>query len=139
MPILNLVVSTHTDPGRSTHIATRLSALTAEHARKDPLVAKIAVHDVAPEHWFAGDRSLSESDEASFWLHIKVADSTNTNAHMADYVRALSGEMSALLSAPLHDESYILMHKAPGAAYGFDGVTQEHRFIAGRLQETAHA
>jgi 4-oxalocrotonate tautomerase len=139
MPILNLVVSTHPDPGRSTRIATRWSALTAEHPRKDPSITKIAVHGVAPKHWFAGGPSLSETDEASFSLDIKVVNSTNTKAHMADYVRALSGEMSALLGAPLHDESYILMHEVAATAYGFDGATQEHRFIARRLQETAHA
>lgn len=139
MPILNLVLSTPPDAGGSARIAARLSALTAEHLRKDPAVTAVAVHHVAPEHWFAGGRALSETGEASFWLDIKVVDGTNTKSQMADYVRAVFDAMSSLLSAPLHNESYVLVHEVPAAAYGFGGITQEHRFIAGRLRESAPA
>lgn len=33
----------------------------------------------------------------------------------------------------VHPESYVLVHEVPAAAYGYGGVTQEHRYIAGRL------
>ena len=40
--------------------------------------------------------------------------------------------MSALLG-DLHKESYIHVNEVAADAYGFGGLTQEHRFIAGKL------
>ena len=40
--------------------------------------------------------------------------------------------MGALLG-DVHPDSYVLVHEVPAAAYGYGGVTQEHRFIAGRM------
>ena len=34
---------------------------------------------------------------------------------------------------PLHEESYVHVHEARGDAYGFGGLTQERRYIAGKL------
>jgi len=37
------------------------------------------------------------------------------------------------LLGPLHNESYIHVHDVRADAYGFGGLTQERRYIAGKL------
>ena len=107
--------------------------------RKSPEVTSIAVSFVPPEHWVVAGRSLKDHGLASFWLDIKIVDGTNTKNELAAYVAAVFRAMGELLDAPLHEESYVLVHEVPAAAYGFGGLSQEHRFIAGRLQEAANA
>ncbi len=36
-------------------------------------------------------------------------------------------------SGPLHNESYLYVDEVRGDAYGFGGLTQERRYIAGKL------
>ncbi|WP_376089852.1 4-oxalocrotonate tautomerase family protein [Roseomonas sp. CCTCC AB2023176] len=139
MPILNVTLSGTPDAGRSARVSARLSALTAEHLRKDPTVTAVALHHVGPEHWFAGGRSLAETGEASFWLDIKVVDGTNTKTELAAYLDAVFEHMRDLFGGRVHPESYVLVHEVPAAAYGYGGVTQEQRFIAGRLRAAVNA
>lgn len=135
MPILNVTISGTPDAGRSGRVAARLAELTRRHLRKDPNLTAVIVSTVAPEHWFVGGRSLAESGQASFWLDIKVVDGSNTRTELADYLHAVFGGMRDLLDAPLHEESYALVHEVPASAYGFGGLSQEHRYVAGRLRE----
>ena len=133
MPILTLTHSGPADPALAARIAGRLSALTAEHLRKDPRVTAVAVHALPAERWFAGGPSLAAQGRASFWLDIKVVDGSNTKDELAAYQQAVFAAMAEMLPAPLHEESYILVHEVPAAAYGYGGLTQERRFIAARL------
>lgn len=136
MPILNLSVSGAADAALSAEIARELAELTRAHLHKDPKVMAIAITYVAPAHWFACGRSLAGQPARSFWLDIKVTDATNTKSEMADYIAAVFAAMGRLLG-PVHDESYILVHEVPAAAYGFGGQTQEFRFVAARLNQAA--
>jgi 4-oxalocrotonate tautomerase len=43
--------------------------------------------------------------------------------------------MAGLLG-DLHDESYVLVHDVRAEAYGYGGLTAEHRYIAGTLAAT---
>lgn len=136
MPIINITVSGKPDPALSARIAAEASELTRRHLRKDPTVTAVAVSYIDPAHWFAGGPSLAEQGKASFWLDIKVVDGTNTKSELSDYLAAVFEAMSALLGGA-HQESYILVHEVPAAAYGFGGKTQEFRFVAGRLKQAA--
>ena len=133
MPIINVSVSATPDAALSARIAGEVTALTQRHLRKDPAVTAVAVHYVDPAHWFARGRSLAEQRANSFWLDIKVVDGTNTKAEMAGYLEEVYAAMGRILG-DVHAESYILVHEVPGSAYGFGGLTQEFRFIRGRMQ-----
>jgi 4-oxalocrotonate tautomerase len=133
MPILTLTLSGRPDASRAARTATRLSALTQQHLGKDPAVTAVAVTFLPPEQWFVGGPSLAEAGRASFWLDIKVVDGSNTRQELEAYQAAVFAAMAELAEAPLHQESYILVHEVPAAAYGFGGLSQERRFIAGRL------
>lgn len=132
MPIITVCVAAAPDAALSSRIAGEVTELTRRHLRKDPAVTVVAVHYVDPAHWFAGGRSLAEQGVASFWLDIKVVDGTNIKAEMATYLEEIHAGMGRLLGG-VHEESYILVHEVPAAAYGFGGLTQEFRFIKGRL------
>jgi 4-oxalocrotonate tautomerase len=136
MPIITIAVTGKPDPALSARLAGEITELTRIHLRKDPTVTAVAVSYVDPQHWFAGGASLAAQEKNSFWLDIKVVDGTNTKAELSAYLEHIFAAMSDMLGA-VHEESYILVHEVPAAAYGYGGKTQEFRFIAGRMESRA--
>jgi 4-oxalocrotonate tautomerase len=136
MPIITIAVTAKPDPALSARLATQVTELTRIHLRKDPTLTAVAVTYIDPEHWFAGGKSLAAHGKNTFWLDIKVVDGTNTKSELAAYLQHVFAAMSETLGA-VHEESYILVHEVPAAAYGYGGKTQEFRFIAGRMESRA--
>src|SRR3954464_12213336 len=136
MPLISVTYSSvRKSPSLKAEIATAVSDLTARILRKDPKVTAIIVKSVDAADWFAGGRSLAEQKLASFWLDIHVTDGPNTKDEKAAYLAAMFSRMGELLG-PLHDESYLHVDEVRGDAYGFGGLTQERRYIAGKLAVT---
>jgi 4-oxalocrotonate tautomerase len=136
MPIISISVSGKPNPDLSARLAAEITELTRTHLRKDPTVTAVAVSYVDPHHWFAGGTSLAAQEKNSFWLDIKVVDGTNTKPELSAYLQHVFAAMTAVLGS-VHEESYILVHEVPAAAYGYGGRTQEFRFIAGRMESRA--
>ena len=114
-------------------IAAAVSELTARILRKDPKVTAIIVRSVDAADWFAGGKSLAEQKLASYWLDIHISEGTNTKDEKAAYLAAVFARMGELLG-PLHNETYLHVDEVKGDAYGFGGLTQERRYIAGKLE-----
>lgn len=133
MPMLNLTISTEPAPRLSSELAAELSRATAQHLGKDPTVTAIAIATVAPERWFIGGATLASQGRNAFWLDIKVTAATNTKAQYAAYLADVFETMKRLLG-PLHETSYIVIDEVDAPAWGYAGLSQEHRFIAGRLR-----
>lgn len=133
MPIIQVKYSTPAEKqGLVNEIAAAASRLSAQHLRKDPNVTAVTVEPVPAQNWFAGGVSLAEQKKASFFLDIKIVESTNTKDEKAAFIAAVFLTMGELLG-PLHSESYVHVHDVHGYAYGFGGLTQERRYIAGKL------
>lgn len=133
MPIIQVKYSTPSDkPGLVKAIAAAASRISAEQLRKDQKLTAVTVEAVPAESWFAGGPSLAEQKLASFFLDIKIVESTNTKDEKAAFIAAVFKAMGELLG-PLHNESYVYVHDVHGYAYGFGGLTQERRYIAGKL------
>ena len=133
MPLITVTYSSsHHVPSLKADIAAAVSDLTAKILHKDPKVTAIIVKSVDAADWFAGGKSLAEQNLASFWLDIHVTEGTNTKDEKAAYLAAIFKRMGELLG-PLHHESYLHVDEVRGDAYGFGGLTQERRYIAGRL------
>ncbi len=133
MPIIQVKYSTpNAQPGLVPQIAAAASRLSAQHLRKNPDVTAVTVEQVAAENWFAGGVSLAEQNKASFFLDIKIVDGTNTKDEKAAFIAAAFATMGELLG-DLHHESYVYVHDVSATAYGFGGLTQERRYIAGKL------
>jgi len=127
MPLLNLKLSVPP----STELAQAAAALLSEHSQrllgKDPALTAVVVEFINPAHWVVGGQPLSAQQRHSFWLDIKITDETNTKAEKARFISAVF-EAFALLLGELHEESYIHVHDARAAAYGYGGRTQEARY-----------
>ena len=133
MPLISVTYSSvRNAPSLKAEIASAVSDLTAKILRKDPKVTAVIVKAVDATDWFAGGKSLAEQSLASFWLDVHVSDGTNTKDEKAAYLAAMFKRMGELLG-PLHHESYLHVDEVRGDAYGFGGLTQERRYIAGKL------
>ncbi len=133
MPILNLKVSAEPSAELSEALASGLVDITARVLRKNPQITAVAIDYTPPEHWLVGGKSLAQHGKASFWLDIKVVDGTNTKDEKAQYLADVFALMRRVLG-DLHEESYAFVHEVKADAYGFGGVTQEHRYIANKLE-----
>jgi 4-oxalocrotonate tautomerase len=133
MPLITVTYSSSRNaPSLKADIAAAVTELTAKILHKDPKVTAIIVKSVDAADWFAGGKSLEEQKLASFWLDIHVSEGTNTKDEKADYLAAMFKRMGELIG-PLHNESYLHVDEVRGDAYGFGGLTQERRYIAGKL------
>ena len=133
MPLITVSYSTSRQrPSLKADIANAVSELTAKILHKDPKVTAIIVKSMNAEDWFAGGRSLAEQKLASYWIDIHVSEGTNTKDEKAAYLAAMFKRMGELLG-PLHHETYLHVDEVRGDAYGFGGLTQERRYIAGQL------
>jgi 4-oxalocrotonate tautomerase len=134
MPLITVTyASSREKPARKSDIAAAVSELTAKILHKDPKVTAIIVKSVDAADWFAGGKSLAEQKLASYWLDIHISEGTNTKDEKATYLAAMFARMGELLG-PLHNETYLHVDEVKGDAYGFGGLTQERRYIAGKLE-----
>jgi 4-oxalocrotonate tautomerase len=133
MPLITVTYSS-SQPTSSlkADIAAAVSDLTARILHKDPSVTAIIVTAVDAADWFAGGRSLAEQGLASYWLDIHVSEGTNTKDEKAAFLAAVFTRMGELLG-PLHGETYLHVDEVKADAYGFGGLTQGRRYVAGKL------
>ena len=99
---------------------------------KDSKVTAVLVQAVDPADWFCAGHSLAQSGLAAFWLEIRITEGTNTKDEKAAFIAAVFKRMGELLGS-LHAVSYVYVHDARADGYGFSGVTQERRYVAGKL------
>ena len=139
MPLITVsYTSPRQSPSLKADIASAVSELTAEILHKDPKVTAIIVKSVDARDWFAGGKSLAEQGLASYWIDIHVTEGTNTKDEKAAYLAAMFKRMAEILG-PLHPETYLHIDEVKGDAYGFGGLTQERRYIAGKLDVSLKA
>ena len=139
MPLITVqYASGRSTPALKAEIAAAVSQLSSSLLHKDPKVTAVIVQTVEASDWFAGGRSLTEQNLASVWLDIHITDGTNTKDEKAGFIAAAFRRFGELLG-PLHDESYIHVHEVRADAYGFGGLTQERRYIAGKLAAAPHS
>ena len=133
MPLITVTYSTSREkPALKSDIAAAVSELTAKILHKDPKVTAIITKSVDATDWFAGGKSLAEHKLASYWIDIHVSEGTNTKDEKAAYLAAVFARMGDLLG-PLHEETYLHVDEVKADAYGFGGLSQERRYIAGKL------
>lgn len=133
MPMISIqYASPHRRGGLAETVAKAVNKLSADILHKDPNVTAVAVEELDPATWFIADASLAQHGLAAFWLDIRVVDGTNTREEKADFVAATFAKMNELIG-PLHPESYVHVDEVRGDAYGYGGLTQNERYIAGKL------
>ncbi|MFO1108317.1 MAG: 4-oxalocrotonate tautomerase family protein [Bradyrhizobium sp.] len=134
MPLISVTYSAQREtPSLKAAIAATITELTAKILHKDPKVTAVIVKSVDAADWFAGGKSLAEQKLASYWIDTHVSEGTNTKDEKAAYLASVFVRMEELLG-PLHEETYLHVDEVRGDAYGFGGLSQERRYIAGKLE-----
>jgi 4-oxalocrotonate tautomerase len=130
MPIINVKVSAQKSAESSKKIAGMLVEITSGVLGKRADLTAVTIDYVDPADWIVGGLSLAEQGKRSFYFDIKVVDETNTKAEKARYIAEVFEAFRGLLGE-LHHESYVYVQDVRPTAYGFGGLTQEHRFQHG--------
>jgi 4-oxalocrotonate tautomerase len=133
MPYINIKLSIEPSEAVSRKVASALTDLTAELLKKKREVTSVVVEYVSPASWFVGAAALAEHGGKSAYLEVNVTKGTNTKDEKAAYLAQAFKALEEILGA-LHPASYAVIHEIDADAWGYQGRTQEHRFIAGRMQ-----
>lgn len=130
MPYLNLRIAGEASSETAQQLVSVLMRNTTSLLGKKPEVTSIAVDFVQPEFWFVGGSAMASQAGTTFYLDIKITQGTNTKAQKAAYIENVFSEMEAVLG-PISAASYIVIDDIGADSWGFQGRTQEHRFISG--------
>ncbi len=131
MPILNVKICGNPSAEQSARIAAALTDLTADVLKKKRELTAVAVEHVSPAQWFIAGVSQASQSVGTFYLDIKVTEGTNTKDEKASYVNRVFAAMEGILG-PLAPASYIVIHEVRGDSWGYQGQTQEYRYIKGK-------
>jgi 4-oxalocrotonate tautomerase len=128
VPYLNCKLCAPASQEVSAKIASVLTDLTAEVLKKKRELTAVAVEYVAPEQWFIGGTSLAGQSLRSFYLDIKVTEGTNTKDEKALYVSRVFAAIEAIVGS-VAPASYIVIHEVRADSWGYQGQTQEFRYV----------
>jgi len=129
MPCLTIKLSGEPSSITCEAVARTLTDLTAELLEKKRELTAVLVEPIPAGRWFINGSSLEASATSSFCLDIAITSGTNTKHEKAAYIHQVFAAMEALLGA-LDPASYIIIREIDADAWGYQGKTQEYRFIA---------
>ena len=132
MPLLNVKLSAKPDPVTTKSVAELLTGLTNSILKKRREVTAVQVEYIPQGQWFIGGMEAAASVKPTFSLDIKVTSGTNTKDEMREYLVAVFTGMQKILGT-VDEASYIVIHELRADSWGFGGLTQEHRYIHGKI------
>lgn len=132
MPLIHLTLSGTENLSLATELSKAISALTVTVLNKRPEVTVVTISFVPDQFWFINSQSLAELSKKSFHLSIRISDSTNLKNDKADFIAAVHNAVSAILG-DIHPVSYTAIDEMKADAYGYEGLTIEHKIIANKL------
>ena len=127
MPYIHLQISGRPDDALAARAAECAAELTASLLHKDRALTAVVVDFIQPARWFVGGRPLAARDLRSYHWMVSITDETNTKAEKAAYLKAAHAAMQALLGE-VAEHSYVHVADLRASAYGYGGLTQEHRY-----------
>ena len=131
MPYLKLKLSAAESVETTEKIAVVLTELTADILKKKRELTAVEIEFISPQRWFIGGVSLQEQNATSFYLDIKVTEGTNTKDEKARYVGQVFSSIESIIG-PLATASYVVIEEVNADAWGYQGQTQEFRYIKGK-------
>lgn len=131
MPILIVKLCATPTPELSRCVAAVLTDLTVEVLKKKRELTAVAIEYVPAAEWFIAGTALASQSLATFQLDIKVTEGTNTKDEKAQYVSRVFAALEEIIG-PLAAASYIVVHDVRGDSWGYQGQTQEYRYVRGK-------
>lgn len=129
MPYLNVKILGAAVNETTNKVAAFLTELTAEELGKKKALISIAIEYVPPNQWFIGGAPLSRG-LATFFLEIKVTEGTNIKNEKGNYIKKIFAAFESILGK-LNSASYIVIQEVRADSWGYEGATQEFRYIRG--------
>lgn len=133
MPYLNIKLAAAPSAELSGRVAAILTDLTVELLKKKREVVAVAIEYADPASWFIGGKTLVEHGKPSAYLDIKVTRATNTKEEKSIYLARIFAALEQTLGQ-LHPASYAVIHELDADSWGYEGRTQEFRFISARIR-----
>lgn len=128
MPYLRVrIVGSNKEITDST-IAKQLTNISVTKLGKASKDAAVDIHHSDPAQWFISGKSLQSLDQTSFFVEIKITESTNTRDQKAAFVKAVFDQMSIWFKN-ISKTSYVVVQDIASDSWGFGGKTQEYRYM----------
>lgn len=128
MPIIELKISGSEDKLLARELCQQITNLTHEILNKQREVTVVQVSFIPAYLWFINASSLEELKQRSFYMTVRITDSTNLKQQKSAYIAAVHAALSERL-IPLHPVSYTALQEMKADAWGYEGQTIEHKFI----------
>jgi 4-oxalocrotonate tautomerase len=138
MPGITLTLSGEADQALVRRLVPALTSLTSAVLDKKPEETTVLVKFVPAGDWFIGGKSLAELKRNAFRLEVTVTDETTTKDQKAAYQKAAFDALSEAIR-DIHPRSNVHVIDCRASAYGYGGVTQEHRYQRSPIREAATA
>lgn len=130
MPYLNVKICAEQSQETTRKIVAFLTEHTATLLGKNPELISVVVEYLSPTQWAIGGKALAEQHKATFYLDVKITDGTNLKHDKAAYLQKVYAEFEAVLGQ-IDPASYIVLHDVRADSWGYEGATQELRYIRG--------
>lgn len=124
MPYLNCKLNIEESEEIANDISEVLLKNTSEILGKKAEVTAINIEFVGNGFWYIGKQKAKDS----FFLDIKITEGTNTKEQKQSYIKQVFEDMKNILGE-LEPASYIVIDDVRSDSWGFDGMTQEMRFL----------
>ncbi len=128
MPYLNVRLTTEESKEITEKLVSLLMDRTSTVLGKNKNVISIDVTFTSPRRWYVGGSSMEELGEVTFYLDIKITEDTNTKEEKSRFIQEVFTGVDKLLG-PITPASYIVIDDVKADSWGYQGKTQEFRFI----------
>jgi 4-oxalocrotonate tautomerase len=129
MPYITVKVSGTKSQEKAEQIGELVTRHTAEILFKKKELTSVSVEFIDAAQWFIGGMRCDA--QPTFYLEIKITEGTNTKDQKAKYVGEVFRSMETVLGK-LNPASYVVIHDVRGDSWGYEGLTQEYRYIKGK-------
>ena len=128
MPFINIKTNVKKDEKVKENIVKKVLENTSNILHKDPRVTSILVEFLPFETW-----NINTENKNTFYLDIKITKGTNTKEEKAKYIEKTYKELKEILG-DISPASYVLIDEVDASSWGFDGSTQEYRYIQSKIK-----
>ena len=127
MPYINVKLNVKESDELREKIADIVLEKTTTILNKKADVTSILVEFVPQNSWSVGGKIC-----VPFYLDIKITKGTNTKEQKSNYIKKCYNDFQELLGE-IAPASYIVINEIDGDSWGFEGLTQEYRYIQGKI------
>lgn len=123
MPFINVKLNAEKSEELKEKVVSIVLDNTSNILNKKRDVTSVLVEFIPRDNWYIGDKK-----ELTFYLDIKITKGTNTKDQKNNYIKTMYGDLRNLIG-DINPASYIVLDEVEADAWGFEGLTQEFRYI----------